>query len=310
MPLRAIVILGLSGATGLFAQTPVPASPVVGVGTFIHVVANLDKTMQFYGDRLGLERTGAPGPRAFSANAVVEGLYDAKGSQSRVAAFKIPGSPLGLEFVEFRGVAQTPVRPRIQDAGASIVSIPVADVQDVMRKLKEDGAPLVGDGIVEDPDGFFIQPVQSVKAKLTLTVEDMDRTLHLFRDLLGFEPDGGQGYLRDQTRLRTLGLTNGSYRSAFANVPDTSFEVEFLQIIGAPRQTHDTGIHDPGAGVLRLMVRDVDGLLASLKAAGVPVASAGGALVSIGGRNFVILRDPDRFYFQLAPGPSAASAAR
>src|ERR1700684_2737403 len=98
--------LYLAGSAAAFAQ-----SPVVGVGTFIHVVANLDKTMQFYGDRLGLELNGAPGPRAFAANAVVENLYDAKGSQSRVAVFKVPGSPLGLEFVEFKDVSQKPFRP-------------------------------------------------------------------------------------------------------------------------------------------------------------------------------------------------------
>src|SRR3954471_391431 len=85
---QPVMIFCLAGAASLFAQG---SSPVVGVGTFIHVVADLDKTMRFYGDRLGLERNGAPGPRVFSANAVVENLYDAKGSQSRVAVFKIPG---------------------------------------------------------------------------------------------------------------------------------------------------------------------------------------------------------------------------
>ena len=112
----------LAGAVSLLAQD----SPVVGVGTFIHVVANLDKTMRFYGDRLGLEMSGAPGPRAFSANAVVENLYNAKGSQSRVAVFKIPGSPLGVEFVEFQNLSQQPFRPRVQDPGASLLAQPPA----------------------------------------------------------------------------------------------------------------------------------------------------------------------------------------
>src|ERR1700691_3056496 len=152
--LARLVLYLACGAT-VFAQ-----SPVVGVGTFIHVVANLDKTMQFYGDRLGLELNGAPGPRAFAANAVVEGLYDAKGSQSRVAVFKIPGSPLGLEFVEFKDVTQKPFRPRLQDPGASLVAIPVRDVGSVMSKLKEDGASVMGDAVA-DPDGFYIQLVPS-----------------------------------------------------------------------------------------------------------------------------------------------------
>src|SRR5271169_5532067 len=119
---RFIATAGLyvAGCASLFGQ-----APVVGVGTFIHVVANLDKTMRFYGDRLGLELNGAPGPRAFSTNAVVENLYNAKGSQSRVAVFKIPGSPLGVEFVEFQNASQQPFRPRLQDPGASLLTVAV-----------------------------------------------------------------------------------------------------------------------------------------------------------------------------------------
>ncbi len=71
--------------------------------------------------------TPAPAP-AFAPNALVESLYDAKGSQSRVAVFKIPNSPLGLEFVEFKGISQTPVDRGLQEPGANLLVIPVADV--------------------------------------------------------------------------------------------------------------------------------------------------------------------------------------
>jgi catechol 2,3-dioxygenase-like lactoylglutathione lyase family enzyme len=255
-------------AFGLAAQTP---SPVVGVGTFIHVVADLDKTIHFYGDVLGLERNGAPGSPAFTANPVVEGLYDAKGSQSRVVQFKIPNSPLGVEFVEFNGIAQKPFQPRREDPGASVLSIPVRDPKADKSKL------------LQDPDGFYIQLVDAATpAHLTLTVGEMDKTLHLFRDLLGFQPVAGR-----------------------AKVPGTDFEVEFSQGAGG-RAGAAESIHDPGAGVLRLIVRDVDSLLATLKSAGVPVVSARGEPVSVGDRHFVILRDPDHFFFQLIPQPQRA----
>src|SRR5580693_4099129 len=117
------VIFYLAASAALFAQ-----APVVGVGTFIHVVADLDKTIRFYGDRLGLEMNGAPGPRTFAPNAVVESLYDAKGSQSRVAVFKIPGSPLGLEFVEFKDVLQKVVRREVKGPGASVLVLSVPDM--------------------------------------------------------------------------------------------------------------------------------------------------------------------------------------
>jgi catechol 2,3-dioxygenase-like lactoylglutathione lyase family enzyme len=273
-----------AGAATLFAQTP--ASPVVGVGTFIHVVANLDKTMRFYGDRLGLELNGAPGPRAFSTNAVVENLYNAKGSQSRVAVFKIPGSPLGLEFVEFQNATQQRFRPRIQDPGASLLTVAVRNVDSVMAKLREDATPVVGkNGIVQDPDGFYVQLVEGKPgAKLSLTVDRLDRTMHVFRDLLGFQ-----------------------FHGATTKVPGTDFEVEFMEFRGAEHPPASVAIHDTGAGVLRLVVLDVDALLQNLKTAGVPVASVGGEAVSIGDRHFVILRDPDNFFFQLVPQPPAAA---
>jgi catechol 2,3-dioxygenase-like lactoylglutathione lyase family enzyme len=274
-------ILCLAGSAAAFAQ-----APVVGVGTFIHVVTDLDKTIRFYGDRLGLEMNGAPGPRPFAANAVVESLYDAKGSQSRVAVFKLPGSPLGLEFVEFKGVSQKPSRPGLQEPGASLVTVPVSDVSSVTAKLKEDGAPVASDGVVQDPDGFYIRlAAAGSSARLTLTVGSMDRTLHLFHDLLGFQPERNK-----------------------AKVPGTDLVVEFAESKGANRQAVTSAIHDPGAGVLRLFVRSVDSLLPTLKAAGFPVVSAGGETVSIGARHVTILRDPDGFFIQIfdQPNPPAA----
>lgn len=300
----------LASASAAFGQ---PASPVSGVGTFIHVVADLDKTIRFYGNDLGLELTGAPGPRAFSVNAVVEGLYDAKGSQSRVAVLKIAGSPLGLEFVEFKDVGQKAVHPRIQDPGASMVVLHVRDAASLISRLKQDGARVIGEPaatgpvVVEDPDGFFVELVQSAEdgAKLALTVDSMDRTLRLFRDRLGFQPQVGRSFVKNEDRMKEMGLPRASYRSSSARVPGTSFEVEFIEFKGVERHPVSPGIHDPGAGVLRLVARDVDSLLNTLKAAGVPVVSAGGEPVTIGAnRHFAILRDPDGFFFQLVPAPA------
>src|SRR5580693_9739310 len=113
---RSILGVKLGGAmkrpiiAALFlTSTVLMGQGVLGVGNFIHVVANLDRSIEFYRDGLGLEMTGAPGPRAFSANAVVSSLYDAPGAQSRVASFKIPDSAMAVEIVEFQGLNATPV---------------------------------------------------------------------------------------------------------------------------------------------------------------------------------------------------------
>jgi len=283
---------------------------VVGVGTFIHVVANLDKTIQFYGNDLGLELTGAPGPRAFAANAVVEGLYDAKGSQSRVAVLRIPGSPLGVEFVEFKGVSQKPVRSSVQDPRTGTLVLKVPDLNATMLRLEHDGARMASPSVVTDPDGFLVELVQSGEsgAGLMLTVGSTDRTLRLFRDLLGFQPTVGNAFVKDKDRLRALSLPKASYRSSTAQVPGTSFDVEFLEFKGVARHPVSAGIHDPGAGVLRLLVRDFDSIFGKLRGAGVPVVSADGEPVTIAGtRRAVILRDPDGFFFQLLTAPPSAA---
>jgi|SRR5665213_3020064 len=294
--MRRFLLVTLACSAAMFGQTP-PASEVAGVGTFIHVVANLDKTIEFYRDGLGLEMTGAPGPRAFSTNAVIEGLYDAKGSQSRVAVFRIPGSPLGVEFVEFKGVSQKPVRPDIEDPGASILTLTVPDVESVMARLKLQGGP-----VIRDPDGFFIELRSDGVTKLNLVVNNTGRTMKLYRDLLGFKPRIAKKFVPD-TRF---GVPGAKIRISTAKVPGTEFEVDFIEFQGVKRRAIEPAIHDPGAGVLRLIVRDSDSLLRTLKTAGVPVASAGGEPVTIGAnRHFVILTDPNYFHFQLAPAPPA-----
>ncbi len=135
----------------------------------------------------------------------------------------------------------------------------------------------------------------SAPARLVLTVAELDPTLHVFHDLLGFKPE----------------KTVPSVRRSKTKVPGTDFEVEFREFDASRtfrKLIKNATIHDPGSGVLRLMTPDVDGLLEKLKAAGVPVASAGGEAASLNGRHFVILRDPDNFFFQLVPGVSAAPA--
>jgi len=277
-----------------FCQTP---DVVVGVGTFIHVVSDLDKTIHFYKDRLGLELNGPSGPRAFTSNTVIENLYDAQGSQSRVAVFKIGASQLGLEFVEFKGIAQKPFHPGIGDAGASIVTLAVTDVELVLSALKEDHTEVVSSdsgrhvAMVKDPDGFYIQLVRAdagvPAAKLSLvSAGSVTPTLHLFRDLLGFKFSG-----------------------MAAKVPGTQFDIQLMEFKRVGEAPDPPSIHDPGAGVLRLQVRNVDTLLETLKDAKVPVVSVGGNPVTIGGRHFVILRDPDGFFFQLVPQTQNLTAA-
>jgi catechol 2,3-dioxygenase-like lactoylglutathione lyase family enzyme len=274
------------------------------VGNFIHVVENLDKSIEFYHDALGLEMTGAPGPRAFSENAVVSSLYDAPGAQSRVASFKIPGSPMAVEIVEFQGLHATPVRPRFFDPGAIGLTLVVTDLEATKTRLSRikglewTSASALGSVQVRDPDGIFVNLVQPrnlpgppPEVGLGVTVEDPDRTRQFYREALGFT-DEVRGVLR---------------------VPGDGFPVHFANPKYADRKPVHSEIHDPGSGVLRLRVGDFDAVVQALKAAGATVVSAGGEPVNLGRNRAVILRDRNNLFLQVlesAPTAGKASAAK
>jgi len=270
---------------------------VLGVGNFIHVVENLDRSIEFYHDAIGLEMTGAPGPRAFSANAVVSSLYDAPGAQSRVASFKIPGSGMAVEIVEFQGLNATPVRPRFFDPGAIRLTLPVQDLEAIktrlsgIKGLEWISASALGQVVVRDPDGIFVElvksraalPEPSKEVRLGVTVEDLYSTTQFYREALGF--------------------TGGSARLA---VPGDAFPVDFTAPKYADRKPVHSAIHDPGSGVLRLRVGDFDAVVKALKAEGARVVSAGGEPVNLGRNRAVILRDMNNFFLQVLESAPAA----
>jgi len=283
---------------------------VLGVGNFIHVVANLDRSIEFYHDALELEMTGAPGPRAFSANAVVSSLYDAPDAQSRVASFKIPGSNMAIEIVEFQGLNAPPVKARFFDPGAITLTLPVQDLEATKTRLTRIkglewiSASRLGNAVVRDPDGIFVSlqeiskgpspvgiPVNPPKVGLGVTVEDADTTARFYRDALGF--------------------TGGSSKTiARLQVPGDGFPVSFSNPMYADRKPVHSAIHDPGSGVLRLRVDDFDGMVKSLKAAGATVVSTGGEPVNLGRNRAVILRDLNNFFVQVLESPPPAAKAQ
>jgi catechol 2,3-dioxygenase-like lactoylglutathione lyase family enzyme len=275
---------------------------VLGVGNFIHVVGNLDRSIEFYHDALGLEMTGAPGPRAFSANAVVSSLYDTPGAQSRVASFKIPGAVMAVEIVEFQGLNAKPVGARFFDPGAITLTLTVQDLEATKTRLSrikglEWISASMGRVMVRDPDGIFVALQQvrregspfgaaadDPKVRLGVTVEDLGKTTRFYREALGFT--GGSGRLQ---------------------VPGDGFPVDFSAPKYADRKQVHSEIHDPGSGVLRLRVDDFDGVVKTLKANGATVVSAGGEPVNLGRNRAVILRGMDNLFVQVLESvPTAA----
>ena len=87
------------------------------------------------------------------------------------------------------------------------------------------------------------------------------------------------------------------------------------EFTGGSRKTVRPNIQDPGAATLALQVRDIEKVLAKVKASGAPIVTIGGVPVNPTGKpesklREIVVRDPDGFFVELQqPDPLPASAA-
>ena len=164
----ARLLFVLIGCTLAFAQVE---SPVVGVGPFLHIVSDLDQSLAFYHDKLGLEIAGPPGEHKFTDNPAVANLYGVPGKRFRAAVLKIPGSAMGIELVQW-GDARTP------KGGPTAVSL----------MLRRPGAIRTS---LLDPDGFPVEvdPSVTAGAALVIGVHDAHKAAALYESVLGLKSD-------------------------------------------------------------------------------------------------------------------------
>jgi catechol 2,3-dioxygenase-like lactoylglutathione lyase family enzyme len=271
-------------AVSLFGQTA-PESPIVGVGPFLHIISDLDESLKFYHDALGLELRGPPGEHRFTNNPAVANLYGVPGKQFRAAVLIIPGSPMGIELVQW-GEAREPENKGIADPGAVTLILRVTDANAIVARavkaklsmMRSNGGPPT----LHDPDGFAVQVLQSDSpgADLSVGVSDVTKTAALYNKTLGF-------------KVEIDGLT----------VPGTSMKIHLHSVGGTEGLA--VPFPTPGRGMLRLPTRNIAAVTESLKGAGLPVITTGGAPVSLPqGPQVVILRDPNNFYLQLMEAPA------
>lgn len=298
----------LVGAASAFAQNAL----VNNVGNFIHDVADLERSVHFYHDVLGMDL-----PRPVGDWQTTEGvlkMYDAEEGRFRVANTQIPGSPMRVEMVEFQGVERKPLRRPWGAPGTSVLMLTVSDLNPVEERLKASNATVaVGlktacDGrglVVQDPDGFAVMVVERRGGDPTPK-----------SNFTGMK----FGYLVNGDRLAkgpfvALGLQEETHRSACSPVEEVllndggaistvtipgGFEIWLAQ---GRAKGSISGVRprDPGAAVLRLMVADVDKSVEALRKAQVNVVSAGGAIQTLppAGLRAAILRAPDDLLIQV-----------
>jgi predicted enzyme related to lactoylglutathione lyase len=140
-------------------------------------------------------------------------------------------------------------------------------------------------------------------------VEDLDRTLAFYQELLGAEPNGGTGP-RDFVDLPPVALmysaVGSEFKAATIPVPHTNLGMEFLQWGGVQMPASRPHFYDYSTPILLLFVKDIDlAVNAVMRNGGSIVTPAGGPIGE--SSRFILVQDPDGYYIeilQLDPMPN------
>jgi catechol 2,3-dioxygenase-like lactoylglutathione lyase family enzyme len=336
---------------GFFVQV-VQESPVTGAPegnvhrvSLAYTIESAESTAKFYSGMMGLDLMG---PSTFSKDPAMLKLVGApEGTEYRKLTGILPGPPAGVEFTEFRGVPRNKFHLRVRDPGAPAMAIQVINLSGMVAQMKAAGVNLIsangqivdfGNGthniFVEDASGMNIElfersgapPARSQTTpvvrlqNLAHTTESLDRTLPFYRDVLGLPMNGSRDPLAQQPQkldedMSKFTSTQGmGFRAAAFHIPNAAFGFELTEFTGGPRKPVRPNIQDIGAATLALQVRDIEKVLAKVKAAGVPIVTIGGTPVNPTGNpsskmREIMLRDPDGFFVELQqPDPLPASA--
>jgi catechol 2,3-dioxygenase-like lactoylglutathione lyase family enzyme len=158
------------------------------------------------------------------------------------------------------------------------------------------------------------------------TTADAERAFPFFRDVLGLAlarshfrpPDDRPLAIQPAAQAGSDALvwdltdTKGSrFRTVFMAATNTPFGLELSEFFDIPRGTRQPNAWDPGAATLIFTVRDLDGVLASVRARGDAIVTIGGAPIVTPAGRAVLVRDPDGCLIELVQASAAelASAA-
>ena len=311
-----------------------PAAPtkgaVVGTGVFTTFVENMDRTLAFYHDTFGMEVPPLPasGARPFNnPNPRLFAFFDIPGAKERHQPAQVPGTRTTIEVMEIQNVDHKTIPLRIQDPGTATPVLVVRDIDAMLGQLKQKGVPIVTPGgkpvtfsdgtravLVRDIDQRFIEirqpdaapdasaPAASsiVDMRLSIAVNDMDRTTRVYRDVLGFTLAGETAFAADKSMQALTGLANAEVRRSRVQAPGSSLWIELVEFRGVDRAAVRMRIQDRGAARLQLRTENIDALVNAVKSAGLTVVSQGAVAVPIPPNlKGALVADPNNFFVTL-----------
>ena len=116
-----------------------PAGGIEGVGHFGFQVADLERSVAFYGDLLGLELVA----RWVRDQPYIQELVGYPGVELNVAVFRLPNSSSFLEILEYRNVERLAVDPSTANPGTAHLCLYVDDLESLHGRLVAGGVRFV-----------------------------------------------------------------------------------------------------------------------------------------------------------------------
>jgi len=155
---------------------------------------------------------------------------------------------------------------------------------------------------------------------LAHAVDSLEKTVPFYRDVIGLpvngqrDPLAAQPQALDEDMSKFTATTGAKFRAATFRIPNADFGFELTEFTGTTRKSARSNLQDPGSATLTIQIRDMDQMLAKLKAANVTIVTAGGAPVNPSGNatskmRELLIRDPDGFFVQFVqPDPVRPTA--
>lgn len=319
----ALLVLGSSL---LFGQAAAPGrGAVIGTGVFTSFVENMDRSLAFYHDVFGMDVPAIPpsGARPYNnPNPRLFAMFQINGAKERHQSARVPGTRLAIEFMEIQNVEHKTVTLGIQDPGVAMPVLVVRDIDAALARVTQTHATVVTPGgapvlladraraiVIRDIDGRPVELLQPaslpadtapatsniVDFQLSIAVADMDRTVHIYRDVLGFT---AAAEAADEGAMRALtGLSKATVRRTRIQAPGSSLSIELVEYKGVARTPLQLRIQDRGAARLQLRAENLDGLVEIIKTAGLTVVSEGGVAVPIPPNlKGALVADPNNFF--------------
>jgi predicted enzyme related to lactoylglutathione lyase len=279
------------------ALLPVSALPAelgrVTGKSMLHLnTTNLDRSVEFYRDILGMEMFHST---PFSDGKNLSGVA---GSKLRTAQLRVPGGDFQMELVEWTGAPLNPQHLRIQDPGEVMLAFGVRGMKTKLEAAKKMGLKVISKNgevemtgntpaiMVADPTGFIVElndvehaknpPANALAGPITsvgifITVEDLAQTVNFYNKVFGFNMKEPAAAKPAPARVKQLfdQPAFSTFRTARGTFPGIEFPtISFQEFGGVDREAVHHGVMDPGGPILPLTVTDFQAAIADVKATG------------------------------------------